>query len=231
MTALQNDEETSNHVQEEEPEIVTTNNVIATTAAENDPQQDRTVSVQGLPLDWTRLGVNTTDENGEGMAQKQPIVLRYPCDVVDSIDMDETELCIVGTAGQKITAIGNDFSRTVNTEMTSLILRSHIIRKMEGLQYFTKLQLLELYDNQIDALSNLNDGVNGCPGITLRTLDMSYNSIRDMQPIEFCPNLQEICTFSFALLWLVVMLSLSCCITCNSHSAYFLVYDCINDKK
>ena len=192
MTILQNAEEPSTPPEvEQEPERVVPNNEIT----ENNVLQHRTVQVQGLPLDWTRLGVNTTnDENGEGTEQQpQPIVLRYPSDVVDTIGMDETELCIVGTAGQKITAIGNDFSRTVNTEMTSLILRSHIIRKMEGLQFFTNLQLLELYDNQIDTLSNLNDGVNGCPGTTLRTLDMSYNTIRDMQPIEFCPNLTELC--------------------------------------
>ena len=203
MTALQNAEDPST----EEP--VTTVGMndnhthidIATATENNAPQQQpRVVQVQGLPLDWTQLGVNnnnnTTDTNGtdqQQQQQQQPMVLRYPSDVVDHIGMDETELCIVGTAGQKITVMGNDFSRTVNTEMTSLILRSHSIRKMEGLQYFTKLQLLELYDNQIDTLCNLNDGINGGPGMTLRTLDMSYNSIRDMQPIEFCPNLQELC--------------------------------------
>lgn len=192
MTALNNTEDAST---EEEARVIVTNAANAISQQQQQPQPQQRVQVQGLPLDWTQLGVNTTGDNGEGTDQHQPIVLRYPSDVVDSITMEETELCIVGTAGQKITAIGNDFSRTVNTEMTSLILRSHIIRKMEGLQYFTNLELLELYDNQIDALSNLNDGINGCPGMTLRTLDMSYNSIRDMQPVEYCPNLQELCMY------------------------------------
>ena len=176
----------------------------ATTTEHDSPRQR--VQVQGLPLDWTQLGVNTTsgdDNNNSG--DHPPIVLRFPSDVVD-IPMEETELCIVGTAGQKITVIGNDFSRTVNTEMTSLILRSHIIRKMEGLQYFTKLDLLELYDNQIDTLGNLNDGVNGSPGATtLRVLDMSYNSIRDMQPVQFCPHLQELCKCGYGGGWLLVV--------------------------
>jgi Leucine-rich repeat (LRR) protein len=175
----------------------TTTTITTTTDPNNNEDRAPVVQVQDLPLDWTRLGGINTSNNADGeggSATEHPIVLRYPSDVVDNIDMEETELCIVGTAGQKITVIGNDFSRTVNTEMKSLILRSHIIRKMEGLQYFTNLQLLELYDNQIETLSNLNEGVNGCPGTTLRTLDMSYNSIRDMQPIEFCPNLLELCT-------------------------------------
>lgn len=32
----------------------------------------------------------------------------------------------------------------------------------------------------------------GPPGVTLKILDMSYNSIRDMAPVAFCPNLTEL---------------------------------------
>ena len=139
---------------------------------------------EALPLDWTRLG------NPEGAPQP----IRYPADVAEILP-EETDVCIVGTAGQKITCIGKEFSRTINASMESLILRSHLIKKLEGLQCFTNLQLLELYDNQVDALTGLDEGPNGCPGSTLRVLDMSYNSIRDMQPVSFCPNLQELCTY------------------------------------
>jgi hypothetical protein len=151
-----------------------------TTAAVASP----TVQVQGLPLDWTRLG------NVEGGG----LPIRYPSDVAEILP-EETDVCIVGTAGQKITVIGKDFSRTLNAQMESVILRSHLIRTIEGLQCFTNLQLLELYDNQVDALTGLDEGPNGCPGSTLRVLDMSYNAIREMQPVALCPNLQELCKY------------------------------------
>jgi hypothetical protein len=144
-----------------------------------------TVQVQGLPLDWTQLG------NAEG---ERAMPIRYPSDVAEILP-EETDVCIVGTAGQKITVIGKDFSRTVNPQMESLILRSHLIQRLEGLHCFTNLQLLELYDNQVDALTGLDEGPNGCPGSTLRVLDMSYNSIREMQPVALCPNLQELCKY------------------------------------
>ena len=64
---------------------------------------------------------------------------------------------------------------------------------MEGLEGMKHLELLELYDNMVDELRNLNDGENGAPGRTLTVLDMSYNVIRDMKPVEFCPNLTELC--------------------------------------
>jgi hypothetical protein len=65
---------------------------------------------------------------------------------------------------------------------------------MEGIGDLKKLELLELYDNMIDELRELNgnDG-DGLPGVGLRVLDMSYNVIRDMGPVQFCPNLKELC--------------------------------------
>lgn len=134
-----------------------------------------------LPLDWTQLG-----------QQHDELPVRFPSDVTE-ISPDELDICIVGTAGQKITFIGSDFSNTVNKTLTSLILRSHLIHTMEGLQHFQCLDLLELYDNQISELACLADGEEGKPGITLRVLDMSYNAIREMDPVSFCPNLQELC--------------------------------------
>ena len=131
----------------------------------------------GLPLDWTQLGVPADEA----------MPLRYPHDVTE-IDNDETDIYVVGTAGQKITVIGNDFSTKCNPKLEQLILRSHLIRKMEGLERFTSLKLLEFYDNQIEALASLEG-----PGPTLTTLDMSYNVIKDMSPVSLCPNLTELC--------------------------------------
>ena len=137
-----------------------------------------------MPLGWTQLG--TTDGNDAP-------VIRYPSDVAD-FDPSETEVCVVGTAGQKITHLGKDLSRRVlNPQLTSLIFRSHLIRTMEGLDHFACLELLELYDNQVTALEGLDSGKDGLPGKTLRVLDMSYNVIRDMAPVALCPNLQELC--------------------------------------
>jgi len=136
-----------------------------------------------LPLDWTKLGEDHHD-----------IPIRFPSDVVEiSKELEETELCIVGTHGQKITRMGTDLYAQCSPNLTRLILRSHIIEKMEGLKGFQNLTLLELYDNSIKALEGLDSGENGSPGITLNVLDMSYNVIRDMSPIQFCPNLTELC--------------------------------------
>jgi len=138
----------------------------------------QTISVGDLPLDWTQLGTVPK--------------VRYPMDVAD-INPSDSELILVGTAGQKITHIGPDFYTFLSPDLTQLILRSHLIRKMEGLQGLTKLELLELYDNQVDTLECLDAGENGAPGQTIRVLDISYNVIRDMQPVEVCPNLVELC--------------------------------------
>jgi len=147
-----------------------------------------------LPLDWTQMG-----GGGAGQPQQAPPV-RYPADVAELLpDNEDTayEICIVGTAGQKITHIGPDFSSTVNPNLKQLILRSHIIRTMEGLEKFAKLELLELYDNQVDALQCLDKGPGGTPGTNLKILDMSYNVIREMKPVSLCPNLQELCKCLF----------------------------------
>ena len=138
----------------------------------------KTVTPPTLPLDWTKLGE----------AADEPPPKRYPHDVGE-IDEEDEEIVIVGTAGQKITLIGEDFSEKCNPRLSQLVLRSHMIKKMEGLDKFTSLELLELYDNMVEGLSSLEG-----PGQTLRTLDMSYNAIRDMSPVSLCPNLKELCT-------------------------------------
>lgn len=145
-----------------------------------------------MPLDWTRVDAPATSSQ-EGHGENE-MPVRYPWDVVD-IDKNDTELVVVGTAGQKITKMGTNLGEHCNPALVQLILRSHLIRKMEGLSDFTQLELLELYDNMIQELQCLNEGAGGAPGATLTVLDMSYNVIRHMEPVQFCPNLVELCMF------------------------------------
>jgi hypothetical protein len=147
-----------------------------------------TARVGELPVEWTQMNA----DNKKSPADR----LRYPHDAAE-LNATDTDIMIVGTAGQKITQIGPDFSTNgqVNPDITELVLRSHLIRNMEGLEGFTKLELLELYDNQIEELKCLDKGEHGAPGPTLRVLDMSYNMIREMKPVALCPNLQELCKY------------------------------------
>ena len=156
------------------------------TQPSSEPERHARVVTDAMPLDWTRVEPANTDGSNE-------LTVRYPWDVAD-IDKEDTELIIVGTAGQKITKMGANLGDYCNPQLSQLILRSHLIRTMEGLSTFTQLELLELYDNMIEELQALNEGKGGAPGPTLRVLDMSYNVIRDMTPVQFCPNLRELCT-------------------------------------
>ena len=66
---------------------------------------------------------------------------------------------------------------------------------MSGLQSLERLETLELYDNLIEELDEKS--LRGCGGgggtSSLRVLDMSYNSIRDMVPLQYCgTNLREL---------------------------------------
>jgi hypothetical protein len=132
-----------------------------------------TVDRSTLPLDWTKMG--TTEDD---------LAIRYPHDVVDWTPQD-LEVYSVGTAGQKITFLGNDLqdSSQTNPDLETLVLRSHLIKSMAGLGSLTKLQLLELYDNMVQGLDE--ESLKGC-GPSLKTLDMSYNAIRDMSPVQLC---------------------------------------------
>lgn len=131
-----------------------------------------------LPLDWTQLGQDAAEEQ---------LPIRYPEDVTE-ISPEELDICIVGTAGQKITVMSDDFYKQCNPDLESLVLRSHLIQHIKGIQGFKKLEVLELYDNQLQDLDCLE-----VPGPNLRVLDMSYNAIRDMSPVGICQNLTELC--------------------------------------
>lgn len=146
-------------------------------------KREKTTAQVELPLEWTQLG--KTEE-------EKPHPIRYLEDVTD-VNKEEDELVLVGTAGMKITNMGPDFHTLLNPDLKQLVLRSHMIQKMEGLQGFKQLELLELYDNQIEALTCLDEGEDGAPGNTIKILDMSYNSIRDMTPVQVCPNLVDLC--------------------------------------
>ena len=164
---------------------------------DNSPEPNKRAVLAPLPLEWTQMA------SCPDAASPSPVdTIRYPWDVIELPASDETmdSLEIVGTSGQKITRMGSDLSsRYPNLE--SLVLRSHLIRTMDGLANFKKLEVLELYDNMIDELKDLNNGdekgIEGVPGKLLRVLDISYNVIRDMGPVEFCPNLQELCKSFF----------------------------------
>jgi len=176
--------------------------------SEDQIQQKKAV-VAPLPLEWTRMA-----ECAENIDQNPANIVRYPWDVTD-IDPNETELTIVGTAGEKITRMGSNLHTKVSPNMTQLVLRSHLIRTMEGIGQLKHLELLELYDNQIDELRELDGSIgssnddklvekeeedekkeksisDGLPGKNLRVLDISYNAIRDMGPVSVCSNLQEL---------------------------------------
>jgi Leucine-rich repeat (LRR) protein len=144
---------------------------------DNDNNDDNDQDKNELPLDWTELGVGADEA----------LPLRYPHDVAE-IFVDDVDICVVGTAGQKITVMGRDFSSKCDPHLKTLVLRSHLIKTMQGLESFKELDLLELYDNMVQALECLE----AC-GPTLRVLDMSYNVIRHMTPVAICENLQELC--------------------------------------
>ena len=142
----------------------------------------KTVTPPVIPADWTQLACD------------QAPVIRYPTDVAGPEVWDKTEtesIMLVGTSGQKITHLGADFSTTLNPQLQRLVLRSHLITNMQGLSSFQALNLLELYDNQIEELHGLDAPF----GRTLTVLDMSYNVIRDMSPVQACPNLKELCEY------------------------------------
>lgn len=164
----------------------------------NPPLQEdeakKTVVTNDLPLEWTQLNDESTNI--------RPI--RYPSDVFEySNNPEENCLEIIGTSGQKITNMGKDLYRTCSPNLTHLIFRSHLLKKMEGIKDFKKLELLELYDNQIEFLDELGceDNEEQNAGETIKTLDMSYNVIREMEPVNFCPNLVDLCEYSIMLCW------------------------------
>lgn len=110
-----------------------------------------------------------------------PVVL--PRDVEGYYE-DSEEVYAVGTNGRKCTLVaGLDH---LGSSLKELVLRSHVITRMEGIGSLVNLTKLEFYDNQIEALEQLES----LPQLTI--LDMSYNSIRSMAPVANCVKLQEI---------------------------------------
>lgn len=155
---------------------------VESTAAEPRAEPtSKTVTPPVIPAEWTQLACDNAP------------VIRYPTDVAgpEVWDASETDtIMLVGTSGQKITHLSPDFGTLLHPQLKRLVLRSHLIAVMQGLQSLQTLELLELYDNQIEALQ----GLDTVPfATTLRTLDISYNVIRDMAPVQYCPNLQELC--------------------------------------
>ena len=143
-----------------------------------------------LPMDWTQMG-------GGSEQEKIQERIRSPSDVMDiSNDPSETYLEAIGTAGLKITNMGKDLYKFVSPNLTHLIFRSHLIRKIEGLKGLVNIELLELYDNQIEYLEGLDADDEG-PGANLKIFDMSYNMIREMKPVQNCPHLMELCKSNY----------------------------------
>jgi len=173
-------------------------------------------TVTGLPLDWTQMGPGGAA--GAGDHEAPPI--RYPLDVAGTkapsnnstedakaaddneelvLDVTDGELVLVGTAGQKITNLGANFGQILLrslqkyndgniTFLKKVIVRSHLVSIMEGMEDLPEgLELLEMYDNQLQGLI-LTPNFSS----TLTVLDVSYNAIRDMEPVKHCPHLQEL---------------------------------------
>jgi protein phosphatase 1 regulatory subunit 7 len=185
--------------EKEEAAATASNSTEAKQAEEEEQKQVIKKVVPPLPLDWTKMAECNEEED-----ISPADAIRYPWDVMElplPPDQSETHLTIVGTAGQKITRMGDNLCEYVSQNLTHLVLRSHLIRTMEGVSKLKHLELLELYDNMIDEITDLSTGElvdngdeedDGLPAKNLRVLDISYNVIRDMNPISQCLNLQEL---------------------------------------
>mmetsp|Transcript_76058 Transcript_76058/g.154456 ORF Transcript_76058/g.154456 Transcript_76058/m.154456 type:complete len:154 (+) Transcript_76058:76-537(+) len=123
------------------------------TVAENDPQQEHntennpepqvvvadhyTTNVEPnnpLPLDWTKLGAGDDDDNGT------KIPPRCPHEVAEW-SPEDTEICIVGTAGQKNHHAGGRFFRYQTHELigahyVGLAISSH--QRHDGASFVAK---------------------------------------------------------------------------------------------
>ena len=90
-----------------------------------------------LPLDWTKMaecteGISTTTDPQNDPTNNPLNIIRHPWDVT-AINPSEPYLTIVGTHGQKITRMGSNLYTKVSPKISELILRSHLIRTMEGI--------------------------------------------------------------------------------------------------
>ena len=68
---------------------------------------------------------------------------------------------------------------------------SHLIKTIVGVNGFSNLQTLELYNNQIESLEPLTKA---CEGMnqSLDILNMSYNTIQDIGPVLHFVNLEQV---------------------------------------
>lgn len=150
------DAPSSEHQQGEEatlPPATKSSKEEETNQEEPSPPKQRQAVVAPLPLEWTRMA-----ECSEDIDKNPANIVRYPWDVID-IDPNDTELTIVGTAGQKITRMGRELHTKISPNITNLCFRSHLIRTMEGIGQLKHLEILELYDNQIDELRELDGSI------------------------------------------------------------------------
>eukprot|EP00943_MAST-04B_sp_MAST-4B-sp1_P004435 g4435.t1 len=127
------------------------------------------------------------NDDGDGK-EKKPFVApidRYvtPRDAVE-IEENATEIYAVGTRGKKVTVIEHldIYSKT----LTSVCLRSNLIRKMQGLNSLVNITNLELYDNKVGKLEGIDQLVQ------LTNLDLSYNEIRELENLDTLVNLQTL---------------------------------------
>ena len=108
-----------------------------------------------------------------------------PLDVISPTpEIGEECVCVIGTRGVKVTRIAG--LEYLSNSLQELVLRSNLIASMEGVQSLRILTKLELYDNQIENVSHVEDLKQ------LKILDLSYNSIRSMAPVSACPLLEEL---------------------------------------
>ena len=126
----------SNNDTPKEPYLINTAPAASSSAAAVDDEETKQQQEEGqplppaqkhavvapLPLEWTRMA-----ECAANPDQNPANITRYAWDVTD-IDPNETELIVVGTAGEKITRMGRDLHTHVSPNMTQLVLRSHLIR-------------------------------------------------------------------------------------------------------
>lgn len=57
--------------------------------------------------------------------------------------------CLCGCVSEQSLLTGHSLS------LQELVLRSHLIKKMEGVETMTKLESLELYDNEVKKIENI----------------------------------------------------------------------------
>lgn len=130
-------------------------------------------------------------------------LIKIPSDVID-IKLGDESLYVIGTREGKVTKIdGLEILREslsvsvilyqyLSTRLSLtcikqvLVLRSCLVSTIENVASLVLLTKLELYDNQIEAITGIETLVN------LKILDLSFNVIRELGPVSQCPLLEEL---------------------------------------